>query len=339
MSGETVDGDVSLSNTAHVADVPIILTGTLNPASDSGRSHFDAITNVSQPNFFGDSEPLSTIQLFATPSGGGPAVPIGHGSADSSGFWSITSTHLADGSYVITAQATDQAGHTKATSQILPNASQGPLVIDTAGPRVTAVTFDRVNGQIDITFQDDRSGLDQAQVIDAANSMLSKLHTRTPGTFKVNVISATPSGATGPEQVVLSINDGRQLRGGIDTLTILSGSGASGIRDVAGNALDGEFYGYFPSGNKLPGGNFVAELDAVHNLIFAPQTVIGNATPVVPPGTPSKGVTSSRRPIPGSAPGTRTSTEARSCSGKRRWVRAPGSRSTARCPDRLPAQP
>ena len=59
----------------------------------------------------------------------------------------------------------------------------------------------------------------------------------------------------------------------------------TGVRDIAGNALDGEFYGYFPSGNNARGGDFIAELDAVHHTIFAPKTVIGKATPVSPPGT------------------------------------------------------
>jgi hypothetical protein len=126
----------------------------------------------------------------------------------------------------------------------------------------------------------------QARVVDAANYSLTKQHARR-GAFLVNVISASPGDPTGPEPVVLTINNGRQIRGGKYIFTVFSG----GIRDVAGNALDGEFYGFFPSGNNVPGGNFVAGLDAVHNRIFAPRTLIGNASPVVPPGTPSTGVT------------------------------------------------
>ena len=57
------------------------------------------------------------------------------------------------------------------------------LVIDTVGPRVTRIFLDRAHGQIDITFQDDRSGMDQASLRNAANYTLRKLHTQTPGTF------------------------------------------------------------------------------------------------------------------------------------------------------------
>ena len=216
---------------------------------------------------------------------------IGQATASSAGTWSITSTvPLAQGKYVIVAGAVNAEGAEGAEVTILPNATQGVLTIDTAGPKVTALNFDRVDGQIDITFQDNLSGMDQAEVIDAANYQLTKLNT-VRGTYVVNVLSATPSGPTGPENVVLTINDGRQLRGGNYLFTIFSGAGATGIRDVAGNALDGEFYGFFPSGNNIPGGNFVAELNAVHHTIFAPKTIIGHATPVSPPGTPATGST------------------------------------------------
>jgi hypothetical protein len=42
-----------------------------------------------------------------------------------------------------------------------------------------------------------------------------------------------------------------------------------GITDVAGNPLDGEFFGRFPSGNGVRGGDFVAIVDAVHKHILS----------------------------------------------------------------------
>jgi hypothetical protein len=279
-----------IDNAVKVADVPIVLTGQLNPASDHGQSNTDAITNVSQPNFFGSSEPFSDVTILVAPAGTTNFKVVGETQADSSGAWTITTSLLADGPYAVEAHAVDQAGFTTATTPLLPSATQGPLTIDTVGPKVTALSFARVNGQINLTFQDTLSGMNQAEVIDAANYQLTKLHT-IRGRYVVNVISATPSGPTGPENVVLTINDGRQLRGGTYYFTVFSGNGATGIRDVAGNALDGEFYGFFPSGNNIPGGNFVAGLNSVHNTIFAPRTVIGHATPVSPPGTPATGTT------------------------------------------------
>jgi hypothetical protein len=60
----------------------------------------------------------------------------------------------------------------------------------------------------------------------------------------------------------------------------------TGVQDLAGNALDGEFYSFFPSGNNHVGGDLVAELDAVHHRVYAPKTNVGTASPVYPPGTP-----------------------------------------------------
>src|SRR5262249_25963180 len=42
------------------------------------------------------------------------------------------------------------------------------------------------------------------------------------------------------------------------SLTVVAGaSGGTNFTDAVGNALDGEFSGTFPSGNGVPGGNFV----------------------------------------------------------------------------------
>ena len=59
----------------------------------------------------------------------------------------------------------------------------------------------------------------------------------------------------------------------------LVGTGATMIRDLGGNALDGEFSGAFPSGNGTQGGNFVAKftvagiqptLQSIQDNVFTP---------------------------------------------------------------------
>jgi hypothetical protein len=59
----------------------------------------------------------------------------------------------------------------------------------------------------------------------------------------------------------------------------LVGTGATMIRDLSGNALDGEFSGAFPSGNSTQGGNFVAKftvagiqptLQSIQDNVFTP---------------------------------------------------------------------
>jgi hypothetical protein len=273
-----------VSSSAKVGGIVIPLAGILNPSSDHGAANFDAITNDNQPNFVGTTLPGTVVQLFATPTTGGPSQLIGLTSADGAGFWSINSFLLGDGSYVITATASDLHGNTPNTIIIEP--ATHPLVIDTVGPRVTAVSFDRLHGAIDVTFQDDRSGLDQASLLNAVNySLVLRSGPFSKGPFILTSIvpTSTSTDPTAPETIALTFNGGKAIRGGFYTFTILSGAGVNGVRDIAGNALDGEFYGFFPSGNGIPGGNFVAELDAIHQKIFAPKSTVGNSFPVVSP--------------------------------------------------------
>jgi hypothetical protein len=281
----------TLTNTANVGDVALTVTGKLNPASDSGESHTDNITDVVQPNFLGTTnQPGATISLYATATGSTTPVLVGTGTSDASGAWSITSDQaLADGRYTITAIAVDSSGHTiSSTTTIVPS-----LVIDTVGPKVTSVEFDRFHGQIVVTFQDYGGvnnagvGLDEATVIDASNYQLVTVHHPRVGKYRVNVIGDTPGTYSGTQTVTLTINQGHYIKGGWYFFTIrsVSPSDLTGIQDIAGNALDGEFYGYFPSGNNVPGGDFVAQLTAIHHTIFAPSTIVGRATPVSHPGT------------------------------------------------------
>ena len=270
------------SSAITVTDVPIVLTAALDPASDSGQSNADFITNVTTPTYYGTSEPGSIVELFLTTA---PATPrlLGQTVADASGSWRITTTPLPDGVQSIVATAIDRNGVTRAAT------ATPPLTIDTVGPRVTEVFFNRLTGQVLLAFQDDRSGLNQRSIVDGANYSLTgrSLVRGNPGPrhLLATSIVATPGAlATDSELVTITINGGRQIRGGFYQFLARSG----GIRDAAGNALDGEFYGYLPSGNNAPGGDFSAELDAIHNVIYSPLPVPnGFATPNVPPGTPA----------------------------------------------------
>jgi hypothetical protein len=264
------------------------LTGSLDPASDSGISQSDGITNVTQPTFDGTSVPLSTVKVYVTPTGGGSLQLVGTTVADAAGAWRLQSTvALADGSYTVIAQAVDQFGVTQAQTQLLPSAAIGPLVIDTVGPRVTNVVFARRSGSVYVTFQDNLSGLAQATLVDGANYMLNKLVGGKPGQFlstSISLVSGS-AGPTAPQQVQITFNRGRRIRVGQYLLTIRSG----GITDVAGNALDGEFYGTFPSGNGTPGGNFSAGLNATYCTVFALRPIPnGYASPTAPTRTPPK---------------------------------------------------
>src|SRR5947208_611845 len=104
--------------------------------------------------------------------------------------------------------STAGSAHSRASSTPSPTAgasTQGPLVIDTVGPKVTNVMFNRLAGQVLVTFKDERSGLNQSSIVDANNYAFNKILTKPLGTFLVNGLQATPQGplATSPEQVAV----------------------------------------------------------------------------------------------------------------------------------------
>jgi len=268
---------LNVANVAVVQDVPIAVEARLSPASDSGVSNTDGITNVAQPTFVGTSEPSSTIRLFVTTSGTSSPVLVGQGATDAAGRFSIPSDlRFPDGRYVVQVQATDAAGHTTAVATATTGQAGGVLTIDTVGPKVQDVLFGRLSGQVLVTLQDERSGLDQISLIDGQNYTLTKRNVTGQGRYLVTQLVASPQGQPdAPQGVLVTFNTGNSLRGGAYTFTIRSG----GIRDVAGNALDGEFFGTFPSGNNIPGGDFVTQLNAIHRRVSAPGSVIGPANP------------------------------------------------------------
>ncbi len=263
---------LTVSNTANVADIPIAVVGTLNPTSDSGESNLDDITNVAQPTFSGTvfaagtstPEPYATVSLFAN------GVSVGRVQAGGDGTWSIRTSLLAQGTYTVTASATDQFGQT--VSPVATIATS--LVVDTAPPVVDNVYFDRFDGTLTVTYQSSLSGLDVASITNSAFYQMSAQPIRarwhTPKVMYVTAISYTP-GATPTDPVVVNVvfNHGILMRGGLYTVDINSGTGDTGVQDVAGNALDGNYYGSFASGDGLAGGDFVGQVLTHDALVYA----------------------------------------------------------------------
>jgi hypothetical protein len=290
---QDVDGSkLNLTNTATVTDNPIVLSGRLNPASDSGKFNNDGITNVTEPNFFGTSEPFSHVALFAN------GTLIGAAQTGSDGSWSITSTHLADGAYLIQATAVDQFG---VTTTAAPVTITPRLLIDTVGPRITFAAFDRLTGTEFYTFQDflqngttpGGSGLLIQSLSDAANYYLNRVHApKVLGRYIVTDITVTPGTDPFSQDVAVVFNNGAFNKGGYFRIIAHAASliFPSGIQDLAGNALDGEFYGQqSASGNGVPGGDFVANVKAFHQNTpgfgySGPLTILGFPHPNDPAG-------------------------------------------------------
>ena len=136
-----------VTTTATIAEVPpAIIVGVLDPASDSGVSNSDKITNVTNPIFYGTTnDPNSIINLYSNEAG--VIKLIGTGQATSAGAWAIQTSFIPDGSYAIYATVTDLY-HTNEVSfpvALLGGTSGLPnLVIDTTGPVVTAEDLEMV---------------------------------------------------------------------------------------------------------------------------------------------------------------------------------------------------
>ncbi len=100
---------------------------TLAQASDTGISRTDGNTNASRPTLTGSAEAGSTVTLYSG------TTALGSGLAGSDGVFNIQLTSaLADGTYSITARASDAAGNSSAAS------TGKSVVIDTVAPTSTA---------------------------------------------------------------------------------------------------------------------------------------------------------------------------------------------------------
>jgi hypothetical protein len=277
---------LTITNVANVTDNPIVTTGILDPSDDNGTSNTDLITNVSQPNFYGTvyatlpdgsqvAEPYAHVELY------GNGVPVGFTQANSDGTWSITSNNLAQGTYTITTSTIDQFHQTENSNQILVQ----HLVVDTTGPVITSLRFNRFNATLTVTFQDNQSGMDLPSLTSSAlyhisaSPLSSKVHV--PRLVLPTSILYTPGASpTDPVTVHVVFKNGHTFRVGRYEVLISSGTGDTGIQDVAGNALDGNFYGTFTTGDGLPGGNFIAAISTFHRVAL-PFVAMGDG--YVPP--------------------------------------------------------
>lgn len=105
---------------------PLVSSPDLLAVSDSGRSNTDNITNQTKPQIGGTAEAGSAIQLFS----GGQLVATTTTKTD--GTWQVTlSNALSNGTYALTAIATDAAGN------VSPITSPLSIIIDALKPTLT----------------------------------------------------------------------------------------------------------------------------------------------------------------------------------------------------------
>jgi hypothetical protein len=198
-----------------------------------------------------------------------PGSLIATGTADGSGVWSATVLNqpMADGTYIVTGEVMNSSG------TVLATASLGTVVVDTVGPVVDSVTFNRKTATAVITYQDSLSGLDIGSISKLAFYHLSakplSKPVREPRLILPESDSVAPgSSPTSPEVVTVVFPHTRKgLSAGRYLLKIDSGESGNGVEDAAGNPLDGHYSGKFPSGDGVSGGDFVAEIRAPGNKV------------------------------------------------------------------------
>lgn len=229
----------------------------LAPGSDSGLSPTDEITNVRNPTLQGEATAYSIVQVFGQRAGDSAPRLLGQTEADPTGAWALTVGPLADGVYHITDSATDSTGFPASPSVLIP-----ALIVDTSGPRVAALSVDAQASQVTVVFQDAGAGLAPATLLNrAAYTLESRADMQGVNPTLVSLGPAVTGDYTTAIAVTLTFPGLVPGRGRHYTLGVTSG-GPSGISDVAGNPLDGEFSGRFPSGDGTPGGNFLANFTA-----------------------------------------------------------------------------
>ena len=239
-----------LNTGAHLTP-PAFVSGALDPASDTGASHTDAITADTTPAFLGQAAPGASIAIFAHRIGSAGTNRVATATAGADGSWRATTSALPAGAYTITATAT--LGGSSASATLLGGSK--PLQIVTAPPVVTSVVLDPLGGRLIITFAGAApGGLDRSILKELTAIALSPGFGRNPGRAVTAATLSAPTGPSEAQTLVLTLDGGRRLGPGPYTLVIAG----SRIHDIAGNPLDGAFRGSFPSGAGRAGSNFTA---------------------------------------------------------------------------------
>ncbi len=199
VAGNGVGGSAeALANSVTIASAPGTPTATLDPASDSGPSNRDGITNVDRPTLLGSADAGATVTVLDG------ATPVGTTTANTTGRWSfVPPAPLAIGAHTITASATN--GGTTSTSIPLsvlvdPSAPTAPAVDATAGIGSASVTWnaatDAATGIYEYTVTASPGGATQVVGADTRTATFIGL---APGTaYSFTVIAQNLAGTSGP---------------------------------------------------------------------------------------------------------------------------------------------
>ena len=227
------------------------------------------ITSDNTPQFSGTAQPDTSIQLFAIPiSTPDVRIPIGGQRIGSSGTWSIGGTTLPDDQYAILGLMFDASGQPLQGVNLLQSQA---LIVDTTGPTVKGAQFDPAQGVLRITLHDSGSGLNPAQMVNAANLSFQSIG-RTEQNVPVRSITLQP-GAPGSGDIteVVSLALGRPANTYVLTLN------ANGLTDRAGNTLVETSLVTFPQTTNSPNPNYVAQFTVSGGQASGPELYVSAA--------------------------------------------------------------
>ena len=150
----------------------------------------------------------------------------------------------------MTAVATDHFGTSSAMTPLTTTAN--PLVVDTAGPRITSLVYNKHTGMITVTVQGGAAGLDQSTLTNLANYIVNGPRIRHSSEVGIASVTTTAATAGQPQVIQIQLSNFKKLQGRPFQLD----RRFRGLSDRAGNAGSmGEFLGTFPlTGDGHPGG-------------------------------------------------------------------------------------
>ncbi|ECG8591719.1 Ig domain protein [Salmonella enterica subsp. salamae] len=112
-----IAGNTSESTLPFTIDTTTSVSVRMAPASDTGNSNSDNLTNKKNPEFEGAAEPNAKLVVTIVDNTSGREVLKKSITVGPDGNWSITPNILADGTYTISVIATDVAGNTAQTQE------------------------------------------------------------------------------------------------------------------------------------------------------------------------------------------------------------------------------
>ncbi|MAA61080.1 MAG: hypothetical protein CMK79_13145, partial [Pseudomonadales bacterium] len=225
VTAAATDASGNTSSTSSALNITIDTSAPSAPTvaaiTDDTGTASDGITSDNQLIITGTAEANASVEVFID------AGSIGTTTADGSGNWSYdhTGTTLADGSYAITAAATDASGNTSSTSGAL------NITVDTAAPSVSS--YSPANGETSVVFSSNLvMTFDDSVYVSTGNVVIR----RYIDDSIVETIDITSGQVTGGGTANITINSTADFIGGRQYYVEVD---AGALLDLAGNEYAG----------------------------------------------------------------------------------------------------